>query len=169
MFLPIWALGLAVLTLITGIFDTINLTCHNVEPNFPLIFSCFWSAPWTLLCSLLISWPSLCKIYPPSILVVDDEISFLFDQPFKDLGCYFNRSPNGYPYFITALMKKMDIISNAEHIFSSYFGSISTLSTILQNPLFMNMPPMSLCTNRTSLKQLGFGSWLLFINPPFYF
>lgn len=94
----------------------------------------------------------------PTILVVDDEISFLFDQPFKDLGCYFNRSPNGYPYFITALMKKMDIISNAKHIFSSYFGSISTLSTILQNPLFMNMPPMSLCSNQTSLKQLGFGS-----------
>ncbi|KAG4912501.1 hypothetical protein JHK82_053088 [Glycine max] len=38
--------------------------------------------------------------------IVDDEIPSLFDQPFVDLRCSFNRSTNGYPYFITTHPRK---------------------------------------------------------------
>ncbi|RZB47137.1 hypothetical protein D0Y65_050959 [Glycine soja] len=49
--------------------------------------------------------------------IVDDEIPSLFDQPFVDLRCSFNRSTNGYPYFITT------------------------------HPLSLNIPSMILCSN----------------------
>jgi len=101
------------------IFDAINLTRHNVELNYPLIFSFFYF--WSTATNTFVfpfSFMTITLQDVATILgfpIVDDEIPSLFDQPFVDLRCSFNRSTNGYPYFITTHVKKINIIYDVEH------------------------------------------------------
>uniref|UniRef100_A0A0R0EJR7 Aminotransferase-like plant mobile domain-containing protein n=1 Tax=Glycine max TaxID=3847 RepID=A0A0R0EJR7_SOYBN len=93
------------------IFDAINLTRHNVELNYPLIFSFFYF--WSTATNTFVfpfSFMTITLQDVATILgfpIVDDEIPSLFDQPFVDLRCSFNRSTNGYPYFITTHNTKL--------------------------------------------------------------
>ncbi|RZB97048.1 hypothetical protein D0Y65_020642, partial [Glycine soja] len=87
-----------------GIFDVINLTCRDVEPNYPLIFSflSFWSIATNTFVFpfrfMTITLQDIATIL--GLPIIGDEIPSLFDQPVEDLGYSFDHFTNGYPHFI---------------------------------------------------------------------
>ena len=71
-----------------GIFDAINMTHYDIEPNYPLIFS-FLSYTTTNTFVFPFSFMTITLQDVATILglpIFGDEITSLFELPFKDLG-----------------------------------------------------------------------------------
>lgn len=77
-----------------GIFDTINLTFHDVELNYPLIFSflSFCSTTMNIFVFpfgfMTITLQDVATML--GFLIVGDEIPSLFNQPFEYIWCSFD-------------------------------------------------------------------------------